>query len=141
VRTLASRFVIITLCASIVLTALAYGTVHYWSLAVFEIGACALVVLWVVDAWRSRRLRLSRNILQLPIIGFILLGLFQLLPLRSSGGAATGALSNTPVSSLSIDPYSTRLVLVQLAALFIYFAAALAFIDSPKRLRLIVRVV
>jgi O-antigen ligase len=142
VRTLASRFVIVTLCASIVLTALAYGTVHYWSLAVFEIGACALVVLWVVDAWRSRRLRLSRNILQLPLIGFILLGLFQLLPLRSSGEAAgTGALSSTPVSSLSIDPYSTRLVLVQLAALFIYFAAALAFIDSPKRLRLVVRVI
>jgi O-antigen ligase len=32
-------------------------------------------------------------------------------------------------------------VLVQILALFIYFAAALAFIDSPKRLRLIVRTV
>jgi O-antigen ligase len=124
----------------VVLSALAYGTVHYWSLAVFELGACSLVVLWAVDAWRSRRLRLSRSILQWPLIAFCLLGLFQLLPLRASGDGA-GALSNPPVSSLSIDPYSTRLALVQLVALFIYFAAALAFIDSPKRLRLVTRVI
>jgi O-antigen ligase len=131
------------LCASVVLTALAYGTVHYWSLAIFEIGACALVILWAVDAWRSRRLRVSRNLLQLPLIGLFLLGLFQLLPFGSSREAATatGALSSAPVSSLSIDPYSTRLALVQIAALFVYFATALAFIDSPKRLRLIVRVI
>lgn len=139
-RTLASRFIIVTLCVAIILSTLAYGTVHYWSLAVFEIGACALVILWMVDAWRSRRLRLSRNSLQWPLIGLFLLGLFQLLPLRMNGDGA-GALSNTPVNSLSIDPYSTRLALVQLIALFIYFAAALAFIDSPKRLRLMVRVI
>ncbi len=116
------------LCLAVVLSALAYGTVHYWSLAVFEIGAAALVVLWAVDAWRSRSLRFSRSLLQLPLIGFFLLGLFQLLPLRGGG-------------ALSLDPYSTRLALVQALALFVYFAAALAFIDSPKRLRLIVRVV
>ena len=142
VRTLASRFIIVMLCVAIVLTALLYGTVHYWSLALFELGACALVILWAVDAWRSRTLRVSRSFLQLPLIGLMLLGLVQLLPLGGASAAdAGGALSAPPVSSLSIDPYSTRLVLVQILALFIYFAAALAFIDSPKRLRLIVRTV
>lgn len=140
VQTLASRFIIVILCAGVVLSALAYGTVHYWALTVFEIGACALVILWAVDAWRSRRLRLNRSKLQWPLIGLFLLGLFQLLPLRASGDGG-GALTSPPVSSFSIDPYSTRLALVQLAALFIYFAAALAFIDSPKRLRLLVRVI
>jgi O-antigen ligase len=139
VRTLASRFIIVMLCIAIVLSALLYGTVHYWSLALFELGACAIILLWVVDAWRSRTLRVSRSPLQWPLIGLMLLGLVQLLPLRSPAGA--GALSSPPVSSLSIDPYSTRLALVQILALFIYFAAALAFIDSPKRLRLIVRTV
>jgi O-antigen ligase len=125
-----------------VLTALLYGTVHYWSLALFELGACAIVLLWVVDAWRSRTLRVSRSPLQWPLLGLLLVGLIQLLPLGSSSAAdAGGALSSPPVSSLSIDPYSTRLALVQILALFIYFAAALAFIDSPKRLRLIVRTV
>ena len=129
-----------TLCLGVVLSALAYGTVHYWALAVFEIGAAALVVLWAVDAWRSRSLRFSRSLLQLPLIGLFLLGLFQLLPL--GGGADPGDAVPGPVArSLSLDPYATRLALVQLAALFVFFAAALAYIDSPKRLRLVVRVV
>jgi O-antigen ligase len=139
VRTLASRFIIVTLCVALVLSALAYGTVHYWSLAVFEIGACALVLMWAVDAWRSRTLRFNRSALQLPLMGLFLLGLVQLLPLGNHAGA--DVLNAEPVRSLSLDPYSTRLALVQIAALFIYFAAALAFIDSPKRLRLVVRVV
>lgn len=139
VRTLASRFIILLLCMAIVLSALLYGTVHYWSLAIFELGACAIVILWAVDAWRSRTLRISRSLLQWPLIGLLILGLVQLLPLRSH--TAADALATLPVSSLSIDPYSTRLALVQILALFIYFAAALAFIDSPRRLRLIVRTV
>ena len=93
-RTLASRFIVLVLCIAIVLSALAYGTVHYWSLALFELGACGVVLLWAVDAWRSRTLRISRSILQLPLIGLLLLGLGQLLPLRSPTGA--GVLSCTP---------------------------------------------
>src|ERR671913_60360 len=91
VRTLASRFIVVLLCIAIVLTALLYGTVHYWSLALFELGACIIVILWMVDAWRSRTLRISRNSLQWPLIGLMLLGLIQLLPLRSASDA--GALS------------------------------------------------
>lgn len=138
-RTLASRFIIVMLSIALMLSTLAYGTVHYWALALFQLGAVSIILLWAVDAWRSRTLRFSRNPIQLPVIGLVVLGLFQLLPLRSAGGAA--ALSAQPISSLSLDPYSTRLVLVQIITLLIYFAAALAFIDSPKRLRLIVRVV
>jgi O-antigen ligase len=140
VHTVASRFIIILLCAAIVLSALAYGTVHYWALALFQTGAAIIVFFWVVDGWRSNRLRLSLSVLQLPLIGLFLIGLIQLLPF---GGAtdASGALSAAPVRSLSFDPYSTRLALVQILALLVYFAAALAFIDSPKRLRLIVRTI
>ena len=139
VRTLASRFIIVMLCIAIVLSALAYGTVHYWSLALFELGSCVVVVLWSVDAWRSRTFRISHSLLQLPLVGLFLLGAIQLLPLGTA--PSSGALSSTPAGTLSIDPYSTRLVLVQIVALLIYFAASLAFIDSPKRLRLIVRTV
>jgi O-antigen ligase len=142
VHTLASSFIFFILCASLVLSTLAYGTVHYWSLAVFQLGAALIVILWVVDGWRSRLLRLSRNVLQWPLLGLFLLGLFQLLPFGDAG--ETGALLSTgvqPVRSLSLDPYATRLVLVQVLALFIYFAAVLAFTDSPRRLRLLVRTI
>ncbi len=138
-HTLASRFAFLVICVAIVLSALAYGTVHYWALALFNIGSVTILLLWVVDAWTLGNLRINRNSLQLPLIGLIVLGLVQLLPLRtvSSGGATTIGLAN----NLSLDPNSTRLVLVQLASLLIYFAATLVFTDTPHRLRVLVRTI
>jgi O-antigen ligase len=139
-QTWAGSLIFFTLCLAIMLSTLAYGTVHYWALAVFQAGAVLIVTAWAVDAWRSGFLRLSSNVLQWPLVGLILLGLIQLLPLGSAtdaGGALTGAAQQT----LSLDPYSTRLVLVQLVALLIYFAAILAYTDSHARLRLLVRTI
>jgi O-antigen ligase len=137
-HTLASRFAFLVISVAIVLSALAYGTVHYWALGLFNLGALTVLVLWVLDAWQVGHLRVSRNLLQLPLLGALGLGLIQLLPLRevTSEIAALG-LSNT----LSFDPYSTRLVLVQLATLLIYFSATLVFVDTPHRLQVLVRTI
>ncbi len=137
-HTLASRFIFLNLCVAIVLAALAFGTVHYWALVLFSLGALATVVLWVIDAWRLGKLRISRNPLQIPLLGMLALGLIQLLPFRDT---ATGALTVPASRALSFDPYSTRMVLVQVATLLIYFAATLVFTDSPHRLRLLVRTI
>jgi O-antigen ligase len=83
--------------------------------------------------------QLNRNTVQLPLLAFILLGFIQLLPLRSAADNAGLPLSLS--HSLSLDPYSTRLVLVQLISLFIFFAATIIFTDSPRRLRILVRVI
>jgi O-antigen ligase len=139
-RTLASRFIILTLCLAVVLSTLAFGTVHPWSLGFFQAGAGLVVILWAVDAWRTRRLRLSRNLLQLPLVGLFVVGLVQLMPFGGAG-EAVGGLANAPARTLSLDPYGTRFVLLQLGSLVIYFCAALVYIDSPGRLRLFVRVV
>jgi O-antigen ligase len=138
-HTLPSRFAFLIICVAIVFSALAYGTVHYWALGIFNLGALTILLCWVLDAWSLGNLRVSRNLLQLPLLGMLVLGLIQLLPLReiSAGGATSIALSNT----LSLDPNSTRLVLVQLASLFVYFAATLVFVDTPHRLRLLVRTI
>jgi O-antigen ligase len=138
-HSLASRFAFLVICVAIVLSALAYGTVHYWSLALLNLGALTILVLWVLDAWRIGSVRISRNVLQLPLLGAIALGLIQLLPLgevTSTVAAAFGA-SNT----LSLDPHSTRLVLIQLATLLIYFSATLVFVDTPHRLQVLVRTI
>jgi len=137
-HTLASRFLVLLICIAIVLSALAYGTVHYWSLSVFTLGAFTILCLWVVDAWSIGQFRISRNLLQVPLFGAILLGVVQLLPLRP---AANSGLGISLSQSLSLDPNSTRLVIVQLVSLFIYFAAVLVFIDTPRRLHLIVRTI
>ena len=125
-HSLASRFAFLVICVAIVASALAYGTVHYWALGLFNLGGLTILVLWVLDAWRLGNLRISRNILQFPLLGALCLGLVQLLPVPNT---------------LSLDPYSTRLVLVQLASLLIYFSATLVFVDTPHRLHLLVRTI
>jgi O-antigen ligase len=138
-HTLASRFAFLVICLGIVMSALAYGTVHYWALGLFNLGGLTILVLWVVDAWQLGTMRVSRNLLQLPLLGALILGLVQLLPLRdvTNDAALAIGLSNT----LSFDPYATRLVLVQLATLLIYFSATLVFVDTPRRLHVIVRTI
>jgi O-antigen ligase len=141
-HTIWSRFIILMLCLAVVTTTLAFGTVHAWSLAVFQLSAGVVFTLWMMDAWRTRMLRVSRNPLQLPLIGLFVVGLIQLLPL--GGGMVEGlgqAIAAEAPRTLSFDPYATRIALMQLAALSIYFAAALAFVDSPRRLRLVARLV
>lgn len=136
-NTRASSVIFFSLCVSLPLTALAYGTVHSWALAAFHIGAAFILICWTADAWQSKILRVSRNPIQLPLIGLTLIGLIQLLPLSAPDtDGITGA-----VSSLSLDPYATRLTVIFLAALLVYFAAMLAFIDSPRRLRIITYVI
>jgi O-antigen ligase len=138
-HTLASRFAFLLLCLAIILSALAYGTVHYWALAAFFLGAVVMLILWLADGWTLGTIRISRNVLQLSLLGMFLLGVLQLLPLRT---ADTVGVSSIPfVKSLSLDPYATRLILIQMVALLIYFGASLVFIDTPNRLRLLVRTI
>jgi len=138
-HTLPSRFAFLILCSAIILSALAFGTVHYWAQAVFFLGAVAILALWLADSWILGSFRVSRNVLLLPLLGVLVLGLVQLLPLRTP--ANSGALPIPLTSSLSFDPYATRLIVVQLTALLIYFFATLIFLDTPKRLRLLVRTI
>ncbi|HSE24467.1 MAG TPA: O-antigen ligase family protein [Pyrinomonadaceae bacterium] len=137
-HTLASRFAFLVICVAIVTTALAYGTVHYWALGLFNLGALTILILWIVDAWKLRTLRISRSILQLPLLGFILLAIVQLLPFGPVDSTAN--IANVS-RSLSFDPYSTRLFLIQFSTLFVYFAATLVFIDTPHRLQVMVRTI
>ena len=138
-HTIASRFLFLHICVSLVLSALAYGTVHYWSLAVFAAGGVLAIFLWIADGWRLATLRISKNVLQLPLLGLVALGLFQLLPLRNANSSRV--LTAAAVKTLSLDPFSTRLVIVQLTTLLVFFAATLVFVDTPHRLRIIVRTI
>jgi len=137
-HTLASRLAFLTICVALVLTTLAYGTVHYWALAAFALSAAGLVCFWCVDGLVLRSVHLSRNALQWPLLGLIGLGLIQLLPLRTPDNAG---LPLSPARTLSLDPSSTRLFVVQMCALAVYFVATLIFTDTPRRLRMIVRTI
>jgi O-antigen ligase len=78
------------------------------------------------------------NSLQWPIVGVVVLGLLQLLPFRTPDA---GGLSLSPVRSFSLDPYATRLVIMQVCALLIYFVITTMFLDTPRRLKALVRTI
>jgi O-antigen ligase len=137
-QTWASKAIIFFLCAAVILTTLAYGTVHQPILALFYVSTAIVAILWAIDAWSSGFLRFNRSWLQLPLIAAIVFGLFQLIPFGTA--ADVGGVSGIP-RTISQDPYSTQFAVLHWLALLIYFAVALSFIDSGKRLRKVVYVI
>ena len=111
---------------------LIYGGVDPIVLGVFSVITAFIFVLWIMDAWSLNELRFSTSPLQLPILGLILIGLVQLLPLGDPG-LAGDVLGIAPSKAISVDPFATRLFVVRLLAYLIFFAAALTFIDSQGR--------
>ena len=132
-----SGVVFFFLCAIPLFAAIAYGAVDAWALALLIILTFLAAVFWMRDAWKLKEFRFSSNALQIPLLGLILIGVIQLLPLRSTN-ISPDLLSIPAVRSLSLDPYSTRFAVMQLAVYFVFFAAALVFINNRKRLKKIV---
>lgn len=135
-----SRFasaILFTLCFIVIFSTLAFGSVDPATFSVLAVITALVVVFWAIDSWRQRGLRFSGSWLQLPVLGLVIIGLIQLLPLRASD-IPSGLLNVPTPATLSLDPYSTRLFLIRLIICFIFFAAALTFIDSRKRLQKVV---
>lgn len=133
--TWASRIIFFLIAATIVATALAYGTVHQPTIAIFYIVLVVIILLWATDAFLSKTFRISRTTLQIPLLATVLYGIFQIVPF--------GALAETAGVSgigrtISLDPFWTKIAAIHFFALFLFFAAAPVFIDSAKRLRKIV---
>ncbi|MGI8787915.1 MAG: O-antigen ligase family protein [Pyrinomonadaceae bacterium] len=125
------------LCAMLVFSTLAFGAVDVWALGALSLFAGSIAVCWLADAWLKGEFRFNASTLQIPLAALILIGLIQMLPLRSQN-ISSDLLAIPAAASLSLAPYATQLAVVQLIAYFIFFAAALAFINSQIRLRKIV---
>ena len=129
-----SGIVFFLLCAVPAFSVIVFGAVDTGALGALSIFAGLIVVFWSLDAWQKREFRFSSNALQLPLLALVLIGLIQLLPFRSAN--VSGELLPVTVSrSLSLAPYATRLAILQLFIYFVFFAAALIFINSYKRLQ------
>jgi O-antigen ligase len=130
-KTWASKMIVFVICVALVLTTIVYGTVHQPTLALFYLSATLLVILWSLDALLSGFLRFNRSWLQLPFIAAIIFGLVQIIPFGSYSAGGVEGIART----ISEDPYATQIAVLHWAALLIYFAASLAFLDNTKRLR------
>ncbi len=133
-----NSFLFGSICVVLFFSTIAFGAVHTWALGILSVVVAFMLMVRCAEAVSSKSLVVSLNLLQLPIAGLFILGLIQLLPF---GAASTNNLTQQPVSSLSIAPYSTRLAIVQLCVYLVFFATTLILLDSEKRVRRLVYVI
>jgi O-antigen ligase len=132
--TFLSKIIFLLLPVIFILATIAYGAVDPWALGLMSFGAGLIGVLWLLDCFFKKQFVFSANLIQLPLIGLILIGFIQILPIGSSPVSAD-LLSLPAANTLSIDPNTTRLAVVQLIIYLVFFAASLTFINSESRLR------
>jgi O-antigen ligase len=129
-----SGVIFILLCVALVFATVAYGAVDVWALGALSLIAGVIAVLWLGEAFFKKQFYCNTSLVLAPLIGLIGIGLVQLLPLRSSA-RADELLGIPATASLSLNPYATRLFIVQLIVYFVFFAASLTFVNNQKRLR------
>lgn len=130
-ETWASKAIFALIIAAFILSVVLYGAVHESILALFYASAFVLAVFWTIDAFANKALRFGRSRTQIPLLLALVLAAAQIIPF---GSETLGGVENI-ARTISIAPAETMLFIIHVAALFIYFAAAHAFINSPKRLR------
>ena len=134
-----SSVVFFLLCFVPVFSTILYGSVDSMTWIFISLFWAAIVLLWLAEAWRAKGVIFNPSSLQLPLIGLILVGLVQLLPL---GPGISGDLLNIPYSrSLTLDPLATRFFLMHLVIYVVFFAACLTFINTETRLKKVVLLV
>ncbi len=129
-----SRMIFGLICFLPVFAAILFGGVDNVTWVLISIIWALLSIIWVADSWNAGGVIVNSSSLQVPVIGLILIGLIQLLPL---GGAVDGV-SVQMSRALSLDPLSTRFFVIKLVIYLTFFAASLAYINSEKRLKAIV---
>lgn len=127
-----SRSIYIILAVLMIFSVVAFGAVDVWMIGVNSVLSSLIVIFWCIDSFKNREVKFNTNFLQIPFLGLIALGLIQLLPIGNSGNASE-IVSISPSSTLTLNPYLTRLFVIQLVIAFIFFAASLTFINNRKR--------
>lgn len=126
------------ICAVVVFTTLAYGTVHQPVIALFNLTVAALVLLWAADCYACGAVRFSRSPLQIPLALLGLYAIVQIIPFGTFTDVA--GVSNIP-RTISREPFATQETAIQIFILCLFFAVALVCLNSAARLKRIVIVV
>lgn len=124
-----------SLLVTIALTAIPYGTVQPWWIAVFECVVFVIAILAVIETSIGKSWSRDQLMLFAPLLLLTLFVAFQSLPLFSRiGPLGLG-------SALSADPYGTRLLAIRLLALVLAALLLLRYTSSQARLRKLIYVI
>ena len=78
--TAANKIIFFLLCACLVVSTLAYGTVHQPTIALFYFVIAGMLVIWAVDGFASGSIKFSRSLIQLPIYLAAVYAFVQIIP-------------------------------------------------------------
>ena len=131
---LLDRLLFASLLVVIVVTAIPYGSVQPWWIAIFECVVFLMTSLAIIEAFISKNWSINVAVAA-PLLLLILFAIFQSLPLFSGSSSL-----RTP-TALSADPYSTRLFAIQLLALTLMVLLLQRYTSSKSRLRKLIYVV
>jgi O-antigen ligase len=122
------RLIFTSLLVVIAVIAVPYGTVEPWWISIFECLVFIIAMLAVIEAIIAKRWTVNLSLLA-PLLVVIAFALVQSLPLFSGPGPLN------PRTSLSADPYGTRLFAIQLLALALVVFLLQRYTSSKARLR------
>lgn len=117
------------LLAAVVFTPIFQGAVEPWSIAVLELVILFLLLLWAIKTVLEKRFEIAVPLTAYPIGLFLLYGFVQSVTITDGQGN---------ISSLSIDPESTRTAVTLLFFLFAAHLMATTFFNTAGRSNMLV---
>lgn len=111
--------IVVLVCAMPAIGTVLFGAVDHTTWILLTLVAVVLALLWIAESWRRGGLLFEPSSLLLPLAGLLLIAMIQIAPFDATR---------------SIDPYSTRFFVTRGAVLLVFFAAALTFLNTGRRL-------
>jgi O-antigen ligase len=116
---------VFALAVAVAFSALAFGSVEAWAMAIVESIGLVLIGLWVTESIVTRQIRLSIPTPLIPLAGLVCWGLIQSVAIKSESGQRT---------SISMDAEASRVAVVSVFFLLVLALAAANFIKDRARL-------
>lgn len=120
-------------CLVPIVSTILFGGVDNTTWILITVFWVLIILLWLAEAWKGGGLLINPAALQIPLLGLVVVGLLQIIPLGggSGGELPAAAISNT----ISFDPYATRFFITRLIVYLVFFAACLTYINHERRLK------
>lgn len=109
----------------LIVTPLPYGSVEAWSTALWELAVLGLLLLWGVEVLKRGRLGVGGGWIAWPMVGLLLLGLIQLMPILPPGTSGR--------ETITIDSFATTQAVIRIAASIAFFLLVATFVNTDQR--------
>ncbi len=129
-----SLAITILLCLTALLAVLVFGAVDPIAISGLTLLTILIIVLWGVDALKEGSLRIRTDHLMIPVAALIGLGIVQIIPFGSIGGTDE-ILPGGAGSTISSDPYATRLFVIRAILYLVFLAGAFTYFNTSVRIR------